>query len=88
MYDGAFTQRVREQFHPLVDKAARQFLNDQVKDRLDSALDGPDYTGDAGGSVDDVEAIYQHADQLRKTVSRYLNGSAVVDAEVIEILQS
>jgi hypothetical protein len=42
VYDGAFTQRVREQFGPLVAKATRQFLNEQVNDRLKNALGGPD----------------------------------------------
>ncbi|RSM62511.1 restriction endonuclease [Amycolatopsis sp. WAC 01376] len=42
VYEGSFTQRVRDQFAPLVDKAARQFLNEQVNDRLKSALGGPD----------------------------------------------
>jgi hypothetical protein len=42
VYEGAFTQRVREQFLPLVAKAARQFLNEQVNDRLKNALGGPD----------------------------------------------
>lgn len=38
VYEGSFTQRVREQFVPLVAKAARQFLNEQVNDRLKNAL--------------------------------------------------
>ncbi|MCH7231523.1 type I restriction endonuclease [Glycomyces sp. L485] len=38
VYDGSFTQRVREQFTPLVAKAATQFLNDQVNSRLQTAL--------------------------------------------------
>lgn len=42
VYEGSFTQRVREQFLPLVAKAARQFLNEQVNDRLKNALGGPD----------------------------------------------
>jgi hypothetical protein len=42
VYDGAFTQRVREQFVPLVAKASRQFLNEQVNDRLKNALAAPD----------------------------------------------
>jgi predicted type IV restriction endonuclease len=37
-YEGSFTQRVREQFRPLVVKAASQFLNDQVNSRLKTAL--------------------------------------------------
>jgi hypothetical protein len=42
VYEGPFTQRVREQFGPLVAKATRQFLNEQVNDRLKNALGGPD----------------------------------------------
>lgn len=38
VYDGVFTQRVREQFSLLVAKAAKQFLTDQVNDRLKVAL--------------------------------------------------
>lgn len=38
VYEGAFTQRVRDQFTGLVAKATRQFLSDQVNDRLKAAL--------------------------------------------------
>jgi len=38
VYEGAFTQKVREQFTTLVAKATKQFLNDQINDRLKSAL--------------------------------------------------
>lgn len=38
VYDGAFTQRVREQFSTLVAKASKQFLTEQVNDRLKTAL--------------------------------------------------
>jgi hypothetical protein len=38
IYEGSFTQRVREQFTPLVAKASTQFLNEQVNDRLATAL--------------------------------------------------
>lgn len=38
VYEGAFTQKVREQFTVLVDKAANQYLKDQVNARLKSAL--------------------------------------------------
>ncbi|ACU37420.1 type I restriction endonuclease [Actinosynnema mirum] len=48
VYEGSFTQRVREQFAPLVDKACRQFLNDQVNDRLKNALGGGSYVRGVG----------------------------------------
>ncbi|SIT88214.1 type I restriction enzyme HsdR N-terminal domain-containing protein [Microbacterium sp. RU33B] len=38
VYDGSFTQKVREQFTSLVGKASRQFLTESVNDRLKSAL--------------------------------------------------
>ncbi|RLP82774.1 restriction endonuclease [Mycetocola lacteus] len=38
VYDGVITQKVREQFRGLVTKAAGQYLNDQVNERLKSAL--------------------------------------------------
>jgi hypothetical protein len=42
VYEGSFTQRIRDQFIPLVAKATRQFLNEQVNERLKNALGGPD----------------------------------------------
>jgi hypothetical protein len=40
IYPGkAFTQRMREELAPLVAKAATQFLNEQVRERLKTALD-------------------------------------------------
>lgn len=38
VYEGSVTQRVRDQFAPLVTKATKQFLNDQINDRLKTAL--------------------------------------------------
>lgn len=40
VYEGSFTQKVREQFTGLVTKAMKQFLNDRVNDRLKAALGG------------------------------------------------
>ncbi|WP_394215384.1 type I restriction endonuclease [Brachybacterium vulturis] len=38
VYDGMFTAKVREQFTSLVRKASKQFLTEQVNDRLKTAL--------------------------------------------------
>jgi hypothetical protein len=43
VYDGSLTLKVREQFAPLVIKATKQFLNDQVNDRLKTALGGTNF---------------------------------------------
>lgn len=42
VYDGAFRQSVMDKFHPLVDKALKRFLTDQVNDRLKTALGSDD----------------------------------------------
>ena len=46
VYEGAFTQKVREQFTGLVIKAMKQFLNDRVNDRLKAALGGQNIQSD------------------------------------------
>lgn len=38
VYDGRFTREARQQFTILVEKACKQFLNEQVNDRLKTAL--------------------------------------------------
>jgi predicted type IV restriction endonuclease len=40
VYEGVITQKVREQFFELTRKALSQFLNDQINDRLKSAMSG------------------------------------------------
>lgn len=49
VYDGAFRQAVVAKFHPLVEKALRRFLNDQVNDRLTTALGNEDQDTDGEG---------------------------------------
>lgn len=55
VYDGAFTQKVREQFTGLVTKATKQFLNDQVNERLKAALGGSNFIPTGPGA--DAEAV-------------------------------
>ncbi|HEX5119514.1 MAG TPA: type I restriction endonuclease [Pseudonocardiaceae bacterium] len=175
VYSGFFTQKVREQFTPLVEAACRQFLNEQVKSRLNKVLDDdtvlpdepaepvvqPQPESDLKGdlvttdderqghrvvqaivcsevpaarvvardtksyfgvllddnnrkpiarlwfnrskkylgvfdenkvetriAIDDVEDIYRHADQLRKTVARYLDNTALADAPLVDGVES
>lgn len=38
VYEGVITQRVREQFAPLTLKALKQYLNDQINERLKNAI--------------------------------------------------
>lgn len=54
VYDGAFTQKVRQQFTTLVTKATKQFLNDQVNDRLKTALGGTNFSPSVSEAHEDV----------------------------------
>lgn len=51
VYDRSVTARVKEQFTPLVAKASRQYLRDQVNERLKVAL------GDSNGGVVGTEDV-------------------------------
>ncbi|TQS43156.1 type I restriction endonuclease [Cryptosporangium phraense] len=50
VYEGSFTQKARTQFTALVAKASKQFLNEQVNDRLKTAL-GASYSAPVGTST-------------------------------------
>jgi len=62
VYEGSYTQRVREQFRQLVVKASNQFLNEQVNGRLKTALGSsaktmPTSGADAAGAVSSESAV-------------------------------
>jgi len=46
VYDGSYTQKVKEQFRKLVPRATAQFLNDQVNERLKTALVSPSFNAE------------------------------------------
>jgi hypothetical protein len=85
VYDGAFTQKVREQFTVLVEKATVQFLKDQVNARLKTALGAegglaesselPQSTTSAPAAVDDLAA-----DPDVETTEEELDGYNIVKA--------
>ncbi|MFD1211497.1 type I restriction endonuclease [Arthrobacter sp. GCM10027362] len=88
VYEGAFTQRVREQFTTLVTKATKQFLNDQVNERLKTALGGPAYpqsdeTAVAAAVTSEpvVEKDLEEADGIETTLEE-LEGYQIVRAIV------
>lgn len=88
VYEGAFTARVREQFTGLVNKASRQFLSDQVNDRLKAAL--RDTSNGAGpsesqlaASVTSEEVVTEDlADDGIETTFEELEGFQIVRAIV------
>jgi hypothetical protein len=85
VYEGAFTQRVRDQFIPLVGKATRQFLNEQVNDRLKNALGGPDsYVSVSNGMTESASQPQTPTDQPALTKDTNGNGDFVTTEEELE----
>ncbi|MFD8499170.1 type I restriction endonuclease [Amycolatopsis sp. NPDC059657] len=85
VYEGAFTQRVRDQFVPLVDKAARQFLNEQVNDRLKNALGGPDsYVSVSNGPAEPTVQVSAAAESLPDSKPRDSSGEIITTEEELE----
>jgi hypothetical protein len=88
VYEGQFTQRVREQFTVLVAKATKQYLADQVNDRLKAALGEPNIplmsSTEAAASVTSepvVEADLEPDDGVETTLEE-LEGFHIVRAIV------
>jgi hypothetical protein len=76
VYEGMYTQKVKEQFRKLVPRATAQFLNDQVNDRLKNALGSPTFVPDDSP----VEAIGSGAIAHAET----LDASIVTTPEELE----
>lgn len=82
VYEGAYTQRVREQFEPLVRKAMKQFLSDQVNERLKTALGSQvetDVLEAEGRTADESEETAKEADGVSTTLQE-IEGFQIVRA--------
>lgn len=83
VYEGAFTQKVRQQFTSLVGKASQQFLTERVNDRLKAALgvSGPSHTGELPPttSAEVAEADLDRDTEIETTLEE-LEGYQIVKA--------
>lgn len=83
VYEGAFTQKVRQQFTGLVNKAAHQFLLERVNDRLKTALGVSGVTKsedtEATSSAEAVEADLERDTEIITTLEE-LEGYQIVKA--------
>ncbi|MBH3312157.1 type I restriction enzyme HsdR N-terminal domain-containing protein [Pseudomonas mosselii] len=83
VYDGVITQKVREQFSLLTRKAASQFLNDQINDRLKSAMSGVSYPTPAEKVVTETQSEpSDNAEDRIQTTMDELEGFHIVKAIV------
>ncbi|WP_457101762.1 type I restriction endonuclease [Microbacterium sp. P5_E9] len=81
VYEGSFTQKVREQFTTLVGKASRQFLTESVNDRLKTALGVTTLVADdAGIASEPVVAEDLDRDTEIETTLEELEGYQIVKA--------
>ncbi|MDN4473713.1 type I restriction endonuclease [Demequina zhanjiangensis] len=69
VYDGRFTQDVRQQFTSLVSKALRQFITEQVNDRLKTAL-GASYTAPAPSGDEAPSAAVESEPVVEEDLNR------------------
>lgn len=90
VYDGAITQKVRDQFGQLTRKAASQFLSDQVNDRLKSAMSGATLpvvgAGPPSKPADD-EADQSEEDKVITTLEE-MEGFHIVKAIVRAVVEA
>lgn len=83
VYEGPITQKVREQFAQLTRKAASQFLNDQINDRLKSAINGAPFPTQAELIVAEKQADQTDSSEDRViTTMEELEGFHIVKAIV------
>ncbi|MGK2886641.1 MAG: type I restriction endonuclease [Rhodococcus sp. (in: high G+C Gram-positive bacteria)] len=81
VYEGSYTQKVREQFTSLVGKASRQFLTESVNDRLKTALGATTLpVADASVASEPVVADDLDRDTEIETTLEELEGYQIVKA--------
>ena len=90
VYEGPLTQKVKEQFNELTKKALTQFLNDQVNDRLKSAMSGvatPSYV-DLPVIENPIDSIEEKIENLVVTTQEELEGFHIVKSILRTIIDS
>ncbi len=89
VYEGPITQKVREQFAELTQKALRQYLNDKINERLKSAIAGDTEKSLSKDKTDipELELITEDDSKIVTTADE-LDGYNIIRAilrEVVEI---
>ncbi|ELV8681267.1 type I restriction enzyme HsdR N-terminal domain-containing protein [Vibrio fluvialis] len=77
VYDGVLTKKVKDQFAPLITKALKQFLNDSVNARLQSALENNTSTQE---TIDTEEEVSVDKNAKVITTDEEVEGYNVIKA--------
>lgn len=88
VYDGIITQKVRDQFAGLTRKAAAQFLNDQVNERLKSAMSGSISTISAAPSQEASASEEKTEENKVITTLEEMEGFHIVKAIVRSVVDA
>lgn len=78
VYSGRITQKVKEQFRPVIKRAMRQFITEKVNDRLQSAIQ---QEGPAEAPVETTEPVEQDSDSPEEGVVHKDEERGVVTTE-------
>jgi len=81
VYEGVITQRVRDQFSSLTKRALSQFLNDQINERLKSAMSS-NAVASVVADTPEAENVENKADDSITTTLEEIEGYHVVKAIV------
>jgi hypothetical protein len=81
VYEGVITQRVRDQFSSLTKRALSQFLNDQINERLKSAMSS-NAVASVVAETPEAENVENKADDSITTTLEEIEGYHVVKAIV------
>lgn len=91
VYDGILTQKVREQFAVLTKKAATQWLNDQINERLKSAISGGVTASPAQISSDDVVKNHSEKNEAEEhlivTTEMEIEGFHIVKSIIRKVIE-
>lgn len=90
VYDGIITQKVRDSFTELTKKATSQFLNDQINERLKSAMSGvqiPAVTQDTVTGLEPSEPEVSDESEIQTTIDE-LEGYHIVKAIVRTVVDA
>ena len=89
VYSGLMTQTVKDQFTVITKKAFHEFVNDQINERLKSALEGSAAEDTRKDGGDEAEAeVSEEANSKIVTTEEEIEGFYIVKAIVSEVIDA
>lgn len=85
VYDGRFTKKAQEQFTPIVKKAFKQFVREQINDRIESAIVKEEVEEDPEGSNGEIVTTKEEMEGyhiVRAIVSQVVDPGRVTHRDV------